>query len=120
MQLTVLAAQNAVPVADLGVATSSVNFSRSIGGSVGVALFGALFNARLSEALGGGTVLDLADLRALPEAARQAYVVDFADALTGTFAFAVPVMLLAVVLAVAQRELPLRTGVDVEAVPEPV
>jgi EmrB/QacA subfamily drug resistance transporter len=110
MQLIVLASQNAVPVADLGVATSAVNFFRSIGGSVGVALFGALFNSRLHDALSGAEALRPEQVQALPDAARAVYVADFADALTATFAFSVPLLLVAVALAVAQRELPLRTS----------
>ncbi|HEX7134315.1 MAG TPA: MFS transporter [Iamia sp.] len=110
MQLIVLATQNAVPVADLGVATSSVNFFRSIGGSIGVALFGALFNSRLLARIGeGGESLRPEEVQALPDAARASYVGAFADALTGTFLYAVPLMLLAVGLAVALREVPLRT-----------
>ena len=54
MQVLVLATQNEAPVADLGVATSTVTFFRAVGGSVGVALFGALFNSRLTDLLAGG------------------------------------------------------------------
>jgi hypothetical protein len=110
MQLIVLATQNAVPVADLGVATASVNFFRSIGGSVGVALFGALFNSRLAARIGeGAESLRPEQVQALPAGAKGAYVSDFADALTGTFLYAVPLLVLAVVMAVALREVPLRT-----------
>lgn len=109
MQIIVLATQNAVPTSDLGVATASINFFRSIGGSVGVALFGALFTSRLATALDGRASLRPEAVQALPDAERTAYVTDFADALTGTFLIAVPVMALAVVLAIALREVPLRT-----------
>ena len=47
MQVSLLAIQNAVDYRDLGVATSSAQFFRSLGGSFGVALFGAIMNARL-------------------------------------------------------------------------
>ena len=47
MQVSLLAIQNAVEYRDLGVATSSAQFFRSLGGSFGVALFGAIMNARL-------------------------------------------------------------------------
>ena len=57
MQIIVLATQNEVPAADLGVATSSVNFFRAIGGSLGVAVFGSLFAARLVDATNGGHAL---------------------------------------------------------------
>ena len=51
MQVLVIAAQNAVDYRDLGVATSTVAFFRSLGGAVGVALFGAIL-ANLLLALG--------------------------------------------------------------------
>jgi hypothetical protein len=43
MQVLVLAVQNAMPAQMYGVATSGVTLFRSIGGSIGVALFGAVF-----------------------------------------------------------------------------
>src|SRR3954453_10454717 len=46
-QTYVIATQNAVPVADLGVATASIQFFRAMGGSLAVAVFGALLTARL-------------------------------------------------------------------------
>jgi EmrB/QacA subfamily drug resistance transporter len=64
MQVLVLAAQNAVEYADLGVATAGVTLFRSIGGSLGTAVLGALFAGRMSgltaqspryaEAISGG------------------------------------------------------------------
>ena len=51
MNIIILATQNDSPPRDIGVATSSINFFRSVGGSVGVSLFGALFQARFSHAL---------------------------------------------------------------------
>jgi EmrB/QacA subfamily drug resistance transporter len=47
MQTTMLIAQNSVEQKDIGVASSAATFFRSIGGSFGVSLFGALFNHRL-------------------------------------------------------------------------
>lgn len=48
MSVGVTAIQNAVPRAELGVGTASANMFRQIGGSLGVALFGAVFANRLS------------------------------------------------------------------------
>jgi EmrB/QacA subfamily drug resistance transporter len=98
MQVIVLAVQNEVPAADLGVATSAVNFFRAIGGSVGVALVGALFTRRLDHALGAG--------HHDPHSAE--YLAKFAHALAGTFTYVVPLGLLALGLALALRENPLR------------
>ncbi|HEY8020179.1 MAG TPA: MDR family MFS transporter [Thermoanaerobaculia bacterium] len=47
-----IAVQSAVPRGQRGVATSTVQFFRTIGGAVGVAALGALFNARLLAASG--------------------------------------------------------------------
>ena len=45
MQTLVLAVQNDSAPSELGVATSSVAFSRSLGGAVGAAVFGAIVTA---------------------------------------------------------------------------
>jgi EmrB/QacA subfamily drug resistance transporter len=55
-----LAVQNAVPRHRRGVATSSVQFFRTIGGSIAVAALGALLNARLADGLGEGVDPNLA------------------------------------------------------------
>src|SRR3954447_1430817 len=54
MQVLVLAVQNAVEYAELGVATSGATLFRSMGGSIGTAALGAIFTARLTSELGGG------------------------------------------------------------------
>jgi EmrB/QacA subfamily drug resistance transporter len=43
MQVLVIIVQNALPQSELGVATSGATFFRSIGGSFGTAIFGAIF-----------------------------------------------------------------------------
>ena len=53
MQVLVLAVQNAVDYADLGVATSGATLFRSMGGSLGTAALGAVFTARLTDELVG-------------------------------------------------------------------
>jgi EmrB/QacA subfamily drug resistance transporter len=49
MPLFMIAAQNSVPYNLLGVATSTITFSRSIGGSVGLAVLGAALSNRFGE-----------------------------------------------------------------------
>ena len=56
MQVMVLAVQNTVPYEDLGVATSSVTLFRFIGGSLGTAVLGAVFAARLGDAVDIGSL----------------------------------------------------------------
>ena len=51
MQVLVLVVQNAAPRRDVGVATSTATFFRSMGGSLGVAVFGAIFASRLTSEL---------------------------------------------------------------------
>jgi len=121
MQVLVIVMQNSVATRDVGVATSSVNFFRSVGGSVGVASFGALFNARFASAVGGtaadiGTTLTPQAIRALPPEVRTGYVDAVADSLTAVFAWAVPVMLLGFTLAWLLRERPLRTAGEMHEV----
>ena len=59
MQVLVLIVQNAVPYSELGVATSGATFFRSIGGSFGTAIFGAIF----SNVLVGNLVRHLGNAR---------------------------------------------------------
>jgi MFS family permease len=113
-QIIVLATQNEVPAQHLGVATSAVNFFRSIGGSIGVAVVGALFTSRLAtsvqDVIGQREPLDPSAVHTLPPGTRQAYVDGFAGALTSTLALLVPLMAVGVVLALCLREAPLRTS----------
>jgi len=51
LQVLILAVQNAVPRHDLGVATAGTTFSRSLGGAIGTAAFGALLANRLGHEL---------------------------------------------------------------------
>jgi EmrB/QacA subfamily drug resistance transporter len=119
MQVVIIATQNVVPQGDLGIATSAINFFRSIGGSVGVAALGAILNNRLSASIAGLSgadgALDPTAVRALPPGERADYVTAFADALSGAFWYLVPVVAIAVVLALAMREIPLRDKTHAEA-----
>jgi EmrB/QacA subfamily drug resistance transporter len=51
-QVLVLAAQNSVDFKDLGVATSGTQLFRSLGGALGIAVFGAIFASELHAHLG--------------------------------------------------------------------
>jgi MFS family permease len=111
MQILVLATQNEAPIEDLGVATSTVGFFRAVGGSIGVAAFGALFTSRLTALLGARANLHItpAVVRGLIPSARATTALAFADAITRVFAFGVPLLLLGFVLACFIKETPLRT-----------
>ncbi len=114
MQTLVLAVQNAVGRDQLGVATSSVSFFRSMGGSIGVALFGALFNTLLADrlgttvAVGEGSSFSTDAIRQLPAAERTVYVDAFADSLTTVFLYAVPLIAAGFVLTFFLQQIELR------------
>jgi EmrB/QacA subfamily drug resistance transporter len=119
MQNLVLAAQNDVAAADLGVATATVNFTRALGGSVGTAVFGAVMAAGLATRLRGTLPADLevdaASLQGSPETilgldpqVREVVVTAFSGAVSTVFLVAVPLALLAFVLMVLLPERPLR------------
>jgi EmrB/QacA subfamily drug resistance transporter len=117
MQVLVLAVQNAVPYAMLGVATSGATLFRSMGGSLGTAALGAVFTGRLTSALpaGSGTAtggLDPAAIGRLPPALHDAYISAFTEALQLVFVVATAVVGLAFVLAWFIEERPLRTTVE--------
>ncbi len=121
MQVVVLAIQNSVPSPHLGTATSAAQFFRSIGGTVGVTIFGAVMAARLTDnlaAAGAGDLQIPSDaLSATPETLSQlppqVLIVlqgALADAVTSVFLIAVPATILAFVLAWVLKEVPLRTS----------
>jgi hypothetical protein len=116
MQTLILAVQNAVKLTELGIATSSVSFFRSMGGAIGVALFGAVFNNLLADKIGSSVAVGEAStftpesIQQLPAATRVFYVSGFADALTTVFLYATPLVLLAFGLTWLLREVPLRSS----------
>ena len=121
MQVLVVAVQNAVPQSQLGTATSSSTFFRSIGGAIGVAGFGAVFNNRLAANLprylppaalkavhGSNIAASPAQLDALPPLIHHGYVLAFSDSLHVVFQIGAPVALLAFALTWLLKEVPLR------------
>jgi len=84
-----LGVQNAVPWGRRGVATSSVQFFRNIGGAISVAALGALLNARLQSVAGPGVdanaTLDPALRARLDPAALHKLTSALSHGLQGTF-----------------------------------
>ncbi|MEU2793446.1 MFS transporter [Streptomyces sp. NPDC007100] len=125
MQVLVLIVQNAVDYRDLGVATSGATFFRSIGSSFGVSIFGTVFanklGPRIADALAGkqlppGTdpskiAEDPRTVGQLPPDAASGVLDAYSTSITDVFLYAVPVVLIAFVLAWFLREEPLRRGV---------
>ena len=117
MQILIIAVQNEAPVEDLGVATSTVTFFRAVGGSVGVALFGALFSSRLNDLLAGGAPDGLTPeaIGQLPASQQTAMASAFAESITMVFRYAVPLLVVGFLLTWLLKNTPLRgTSASVE------
>jgi EmrB/QacA subfamily drug resistance transporter len=128
IQVLVIAVQNTVSYADLGAATSGATFFRTIGGSFGVSVFGAIFSNQLATHLRAvfanpalaskvppgftpATVQSNSSaLKALPADLREAILHAYSLALHPVFLTAVPIAGVAFVLAWFLREVPLRTA----------
>jgi EmrB/QacA subfamily drug resistance transporter len=54
MQIFIVAAQNAVPVSEIGTTTALLQFWRAIGTTLGVTLFGVIINHNLPNGIGSG------------------------------------------------------------------
>ncbi len=116
MQVLVLAVQNSVSADQYGVATSGVTLFRSIGGAIGVALFGAVFTHilqsglidRLPEGAELPRELNPVAIHHLPDALRLDYLDAFGSAIHAVFMLAAGIMVLAFVLSWFLREAPLR------------
>ncbi len=124
MQVLVLAVQNSVDHRLMGVATSGTMLFRQIGGSIGVALFGAIFAnrlaANLAERLPGVRLPSTANpevVRHLPPTIHDTYVSAFAASLEPVFIVGAAVGFAAFLLTWLLREMPLRqsTGVGEKA-----
>ncbi|MFB2582971.1 MDR family MFS transporter [Herbiconiux sp. P15] len=123
LQVLVLIVQNSVPHSMVGTATAGNNFFREIGASLGSAIVGSLFVARLTEQLaslgsaGGGSLptdtnaLTPAAINALPPEVHSLIVEAYSNALSPVYLYLVPLMLVAAVLLCFVKEIPLETTV---------
>ena len=121
MQVLVIAVQNAVAYEDLGAATSGATFFRSMGGSFGVAVFGAIFAnlltgnlkhylaaIKLPAGLASATVSP-ASLVRLPTHVRSGFIEAYAHSLQSVFLVAVPIGAVAFALTWLLPEVHLRS-----------
>ena len=123
MQNVVLAAQNAVSADQIGTATSTNNYFREVGATLGVAVFGTLFTSRLADNLTGALTdnaeqavaagitspdtLVPAAVQAAGEPLKTAIIDAYANSLAPVFWYLVPILAVAFVLALALKEVPL-------------
>ena len=121
MQVLILAVQNAADYRDLGVATASATLFRSVGGTIGVPIFGAIFTNQLASHLAAklppGAAAQLPAhigpgvIDKLPEAIKSAYVDAYATSLHPVFLLAAGLAVLAFAFTWMLEERPLRQTV---------
>jgi EmrB/QacA subfamily drug resistance transporter len=129
MQIIVTIVQNSVDRQHMGTATSSVTFFRFMGGTFGAAVFGAILSSRLVVHLaaqlatlpggaGAGAVPtgNLANnvqrIQRLPEPIHGLVLNGFAESLHDVFLWAVPVLLVALVVSFFIPEVPLKARAE--------
>ncbi|MFE7134363.1 MDR family MFS transporter [Streptomyces sp. NPDC057638] len=124
MQNLVLCTQNQVSADQLGAASSVVTFFRSLGGAIGVSALGAVLGSRVTEYVrdglatlgpagraadtGGADGGAIPDLAALPEPVRAVTQSAYGDGVADVFLYSAPFALLALLVTLFIREVPLR------------
>jgi MFS family permease len=112
-QILIVAVQNAVDRRQIGTATATTNFFRSLGGSIGVAVFGAVFSAQLNiwlPRIGDPTTLLSSPDRIahLAPATASGVAHAVADSLHVVFYTGLAIAVLSSILVVFLKEVPLR------------
>ena len=140
MQTIVIALQNAVAFKDMGIATSSNIFFRSLGAVFGTAIFGSILTNRVAHYLEagfaelaktdpkllagfdstklGGISNSTAVLETLPPVLKNAALEAFVNSFHVVFYAAAPITALGIILALKLRETPLHTNEEYEAARE--
>ena len=123
MQNLVLAVQNTVRATDIGTASASVAFFRSVGGAIGVSVLGAVLANRVKElaaeglaAAGipvtGGSAGASMDLQDMPAPIRDIMRAAYGDATAEIFLISAVIGIVALVAVLCIKEQPLRRTVD--------
>ncbi|MFK3979106.1 MDR family MFS transporter [Micromonospora sp. NPDC050397] len=127
MQNLVLAVQNTVALRDIGAASSSVAFFRSLGGTIGVSVLGAVLARRVTEqithdlaaagvpASASGSAGGSLNLNGLPEAVEHIVRNAYGDATGHIFLISAAIGVVGVIAAVLLRPITLRTSLDLPA-----
>jgi hypothetical protein len=122
MQNLVLAVQNTVAASDLGAASSAVAFFRSLGGTIGVSVLGAVLSSHVGDLIRQGLAgipgaaqaassgsVGLADFSQAPPAIRTLIRVSYGDATGRIFLISAVMGAVALVAILFIREVALRT-----------
>ncbi|MER5336872.1 MDR family MFS transporter [Micromonospora sp. NPDC002717] len=122
MQNLVLAVQNTVSLKDIGAASSTVAFFRSLGGTIGVSVLGAVLARRVTEQIttdlaaagmatsGGGT--GSLNIDAMPAAVQQIVRAAYGDATGHIFLISAAIAVVGVLAAALLKPVTLRTSLD--------
>ncbi|KRD21163.1 transporter [Streptomyces sp. Root264] len=125
MQNLVLSTQNQVAPSDLGSASSTVTFFRSLGGAIGVSALGAVMANRITDyakdgiagldpkyaalASGSGSSSQIPDMDKLPVPLRTVMESAYGHGIADVFLIASVLALLAFLITLFIKEVPLRT-----------
>jgi EmrB/QacA subfamily drug resistance transporter len=134
MQTILIALQNDVEFKDMGIATSSNTFFRSLGGAFGTAIFGTIFSNRIAyyleenlaklqqsnpEALEGfspsnieAITVNTSIISTLPVELQEVVLGSFAQTFRIVFLAAVPITFIGFLLSFLLKEKPLKSGAD--------
>ncbi|MGW0176591.1 MDR family MFS transporter [Rhodococcus sp. NPDC003322] len=124
LQILTLIVQNSFPGSIVGTATASINYFRQVGATVGSAIVGSIFGARLTDLLGdrlpgpgeagAGDLNSLtpATVNALPDTVRVPVLESYNEALLPIYGYMVPLAVIALVALVCLVEKPLATTVE--------
>ncbi|MBB2743636.1 UNVERIFIED_ORG: MFS family permease [Microbispora rosea subsp. rosea] len=123
MQNLVLAVQNTVPLRELGAASGAVTFFRSLGGTIGVSILGAVLANRVTENIvaglakagirptgsqGGGTL----NIKAMPEPIRTIVRAAYGDATGHIFLISACIAVVGILAVLFLPQVRLRDSVD--------
>lgn len=132
MQNLVLIVQNAVDPRQIGTASASVAFFRSLGGTIGVSVMGAVLGSRITTLVTDGLVSmgvdpaqtgslgdgGIPDLSTLPPAIRTLVESAYGEAVADVFLIAVPLALISIIAIALLPNLTLGTKTSVEQIAE--
>ena len=128
IQVLTLVVQNAVPMRQMGVATSSVTFFRSMGGAIGASALGAVLTAQIGDELartlppaalagGGNKVAQFVQSPEVLDALQQTHpalheiiIQAYSHAIDRLFLVAVPISILSIIAALFIRQVKLRVS----------
>jgi len=103
-----LIVQNSVDIRDLGIASSVTVLCRSLGQTIALAAFGAIFNANVLGKIDDEYLRTPRTIKQLPEPARSDAIDVITDGVSAVFMWAVPLAVIALICTLFIVEIPLR------------